>query len=176
MSPQYRVPTELRTPTILQNICSCKVLFLNLWNSWRFFYGSDVHLLLIPFSKESMTIKNVSNFDLFDTCAPLAVDYRATWHTFWLQPSKCFPKKILIFSPKKSTLKKILTFFLRRCLSYTLGNGTFLYFLEKRFFLIFWEIELSYNFPKKFFLYFRKWNFCALAPIFPNKIFLYFSL
>ena len=123
-----------------------------------------------------MTIKNVSNFDLFDTCAPLAVDYRATWHTFWLQPSKCFPKKILIFSPKKSTLKKILTFFLRRCLSYTLGNGTFLYFLEKRFFLIVWEIELSYIFPKKFFLYFRKWNFCALAPIFPNKIFLYFSL
>ena len=53
--------TSLRTPTILQNLCEI---------GDDFFYGSKVHSLLIPFSKESMKVKKVSNFNLChaDTC------------------------------------------------------------------------------------------------------------
>ena len=36
-----------------------------------FFCGSEVHSLLIPFSKESIKVKKVLNFSLFDTCAML---------------------------------------------------------------------------------------------------------
>ena len=32
---------------------------------------SEVHSLLIPFSKQCMKLKQVSNFDLFDTFAPI---------------------------------------------------------------------------------------------------------
>ena len=37
----------------------------------RFFYGSEVHSLLITFLKESMKIKKVSNLNLLDRCATL---------------------------------------------------------------------------------------------------------
>ena len=33
--------------------------------------GSEVHPLLIPFSKENMKVKNVSNLNLLDMCAML---------------------------------------------------------------------------------------------------------
>ena len=37
-----------------------------------FFCGSEVHSLLIPFPKESIKVKKVSNFKaLFDSCAML---------------------------------------------------------------------------------------------------------
>ena len=35
------------------------------------FYDSEVHSLLIPFSKESMKVKKVSKLNLLDTCATL---------------------------------------------------------------------------------------------------------
>ena len=78
--------------------------------------------------------------------------------------------------------------------SYISGNETFLYFLEKKFFLIFWEIKLTApkikkiggNFPSskkkkntlKKFLLLREMNF--LAPGWDlqrpkNKNFFYFS-
>ena len=61
---------------ISANSCFCKVLFINCWfcnyvsQSFKsfcqtgdnFFYGSEVHSLLIPFSKESMKVKKASNF------------------------------------------------------------------------------------------------------------------
>ena len=68
------------------------------------------------------------------------VIYEFSWHTFWPQSSKIFPKK------------------------------RFLYFLKKNVFLIFWEIELFgpkiKNFfifsEKRFFLHFWKGNFLPL--------------
>ena len=63
------------------------------------------------------------------------VDYRATWNTF--QPK--------IEKQKKSTLKKVLIFFHKKC------------------FLIFWEMEISSPKLKK------------ISHIFPKKIFSYIS-
>ena len=44
--------------------------------------------------------------------------------TFQAQPSKCFPKKFLIFFPKKTRSEKISYIFLKETFSYISGNGT----------------------------------------------------
>ena len=48
------------------------VISVFLPNRWHFFFcGSEVHPLLIPFSKENMKVKKVSNLNLLDMCAML---------------------------------------------------------------------------------------------------------
>ena len=62
--------TPLRTPTILQNICEI---------GDDFFYGSKVHSLLIPSSKESMKVKESIKYQpvrcmcRVDTCVSLEI-------------------------------------------------------------------------------------------------------
>ena len=86
----------------------------------------------------------------------------------------------------KFSLKKYLIFFyiwrlknflysLKKSFSYISGNGTFPYFLKKKFFLTIQEIELSYIFPQKRFSYISG-NGASLPQNFPPKSFLYFFL
>ena len=113
----------------------------------NYFCKYDVIFLLDLEVPISQSYKSTGKWNILNMTL---VEYRVTWCTFWLQPSKKFSrKKFLIFFLKNFTLKK------------------FLIFSPKNFFLIFWEMKLSGPMIKKvlifslksLFLYFGKWNF-----------------